>query len=62
MTLSFAVPDMTGGKDRQKEVWNISQVLEGCAGQKVAAKRPTLQLKQTFFWCEHSWLLHCNTV
>ena len=42
MALSFAVLEISDSKDRQEKVRGISQMLEGCTEQKVAAKRPTL--------------------
>ncbi|MGI9282210.1 MAG: hypothetical protein ACR2PX_21625, partial [Endozoicomonas sp.] len=42
MALSFAVLGIKVSKDRQKKMTGISHRLEGCTGQKVAAKRPTL--------------------
>ncbi len=44
MALSFAVLGIKVSKDRQKKMTGISHRLEGCTGQKVAAKRPTLFL------------------
>ncbi|MGI9280289.1 MAG: hypothetical protein ACR2PX_11780, partial [Endozoicomonas sp.] len=41
--LSFAVLGIKVSKDRQKKMTGISHRLEGCTGQKVAAKRPTLK-------------------
>ena len=45
MALSFAVLEISDSKDRQEKVRGISQMLEGCTEQKVAAKRPTLKIK-----------------
>ncbi|MGI9280632.1 MAG: hypothetical protein ACR2PX_13570, partial [Endozoicomonas sp.] len=44
MALSFAVLGIKVSKDRQKKMTGISHRLEGCTGQKVAAKRPTLMV------------------
>ena len=45
MALSFAVLEISDSKDRQEKVRGISQMLEGCTEQKVAAKRPTLMYR-----------------
>lgn len=43
MALSFTVLEIRDdSKDRQEKMADISQMLEGCTGQNVAAKRPTL--------------------
>ena len=44
MALSFAVFETGYSEDRQEKARGISQMLEDCTEQKVAAKRPTLFL------------------
>ena len=62
MALSFAVLGIKVSKDRQKKMTGISHRLEGCTGQKVAAKRPTLNPEKVPATGNHGALSLLGTV